>query len=437
MKTKKLIFIELNELNFDEVKYYVSKYDLKNFKKLLKFNYQRTLSEKKYNLLEPWIQWVTIHTGLSAKQHKVFHLGDISKLKKKQIFEIIESKGFNVGVISAMNSINRLKKPKYFIPDPWTKTTPDHSFLSRLITNVLSSTVKKNTNLKLNVTTILKLLYIFFRVVRISQYTYFFYLFLQSIRKKWFKAIFLDYLINEIHLRYYNKFSPNFSTVFFNAAAHIQHHYFLMSKKNLNKKLIPEWYISKKNNPFKDVVKSYDKMLEYYLNDSKNKFDLILATGLTQTPVKKPIFYWKIKKYDIFLDFFDVKFIEIRQLMSRDFVIYSKSSQEIKKNFNILNNIYISNKKINKKEKAFKILKKRKDSIFVTLTYSSNVDSNDFFIYEQKKLNMRDNIEFVAIKNGEHHHEGYFFTNIKNNRFKGKINIKKIHNLIINYFTHV
>ena len=35
MKVKKLILIELNELNFDEVKHYVKKYKLKNFKNYL------------------------------------------------------------------------------------------------------------------------------------------------------------------------------------------------------------------------------------------------------------------------------------------------------------------------------------------------------------------------------------------------------------------
>lgn len=437
MKVKKLIFIELNELNFDEVKYYVKKYDLKNFKKLFKFKYNRTKSEKKYRLLEPWIQWVTIHTGLSATEHKIFHLGDIIKLKKKQIFETIENKGFSVGAITPMNAINKLKNPKYFIPDPWTKSSSDKSYLSTLIKNVLSVNVKKNSNLKFNFMMIVKLLYIFFRVVRISKYSYFLYLFIQSTKKKWFKAIFLDHLINEIHLRYYKKFLPNFSIVFFNAAAHIQHHYFLMSGKNINRKLIPKWYANKKDNPFEDVVKSYDKILEYYLKNYHNKFDIILATGLSQTPIKKPIFYWKIKNYQMFLNFFAIKFNDVRQLMSRDFVIYCKSSREINENFNILNNIYIHSKKNNQNEKAFKIIKKRKDSIFITLTYSLDVDRKDVFIYKNKILNTRSNIEFVAIKNGEHNSEGHFFTNINYYGLSRKFNIKKIYNLIINYFTNV
>ena len=110
MKNKKLIFIELNELNFDYVKYYIKKYKLQNFKRLQSFKKSKTYSEKEYKLLEPWIQWVSIHTGLSAKDHKVFRLGDIYKLKKKQIFETLENKGVSIGVVGAMNSMNLLRR---------------------------------------------------------------------------------------------------------------------------------------------------------------------------------------------------------------------------------------------------------------------------------------------------------------------------------------
>ena len=122
--------------------------------------------------------------------------------------------------------------------------------------------------------------------------------------------------------------------------------------------------------------------------------------------------------------------------MSRDFVIYCKSSEEINKNYNILNKIYVLSKNNKKKEKAFKILKKRKDSIFVTLTYPYDINEDDVFLNKNKILNIKNNTDFVAIKNGEHNSDGYFFTNISNYRFKEKFNIKKIHKLIINYFSN-
>ena len=67
-------------------------------------------------------------------QHKVFRLGDIVKYEGEQIFEKIESAGYHVGCISPMNASNKLKKPAYFIPDPWTNTASDSSFTSKVIT---------------------------------------------------------------------------------------------------------------------------------------------------------------------------------------------------------------------------------------------------------------------------------------------------------------
>ena len=89
---KKLIFIELNELNFEYANEYIKKYNLKNFKKLFDIGISETFSEKEYDYLEPWIQWTSVHSGLSAKDHKIFRLGDIVKSNLKDIFREVEKK---------------------------------------------------------------------------------------------------------------------------------------------------------------------------------------------------------------------------------------------------------------------------------------------------------------------------------------------------------
>ena len=49
-----------------------------------------------------------------------------------------------------MNTKNNLKNPAYFIPDPWTKTKSDNSFLSKIITSSVSDIVNENANQKFN-----------------------------------------------------------------------------------------------------------------------------------------------------------------------------------------------------------------------------------------------------------------------------------------------
>ena len=114
-------------------------------------NLRTTSSESIYENLEPWIQWVSIHTGLSASEHKIFRLGDINNSNLKQIFEIVEAKGYQVSAICPMNTKNNLKKSKYFIPDPWTKTKKPKNIFQNIIYTTLSEAVNDNSKNKLSI----------------------------------------------------------------------------------------------------------------------------------------------------------------------------------------------------------------------------------------------------------------------------------------------
>ena len=150
----KLIFLQLNEINFEIVQEYLKKGVILNgFKQIINDNLIHTKSEKKYELLEPWIQWPSAHTGKSFEEHGIFRLGDSVNCKDDQIFEKIENLGFKVGAISPMNSSNNLKNPSYFIPDPWTQTNHDGSFLSKIVYESLSQAVNDNSEGKITLKT--------------------------------------------------------------------------------------------------------------------------------------------------------------------------------------------------------------------------------------------------------------------------------------------
>ena len=164
-------------------------------------------------------------------QHGIFRLGDIINFpEEKQIFEIIENRGFKVGAISPMNAENRLKNPSYFIPDPWTNTYPDPSNFSKRLTQMLRQTVNDNSNGLLSFKSILTIIEIIFKTINLSRSLYLFKLIFSSIFKPWKKSLILDYLIHLTHLYFLDRKNINFSSVFFNAGAHIQHHYFFNSK---------------------------------------------------------------------------------------------------------------------------------------------------------------------------------------------------------------
>ena len=178
MNSKKLIFLELNELNFDIAKEYIVSENLNNLKKIISGNFIETNSESDYALLEPWIQWVTIHTGLRANEHKVFRLGDVVDREIPQIFEEVENKGYTVGAIMPMNTKNNLKKAKYFIPDAWTNTKNDGNFWSNILHYHITKIVNNNAKKKINLSSLFFLLICFLRFAKLRNYFYYTKLFL-------------------------------------------------------------------------------------------------------------------------------------------------------------------------------------------------------------------------------------------------------------------
>ena len=193
---KKLILISLNELNFDALsEYNLDRYP--NLKYLVK-NFKYTNSENEYNLLEPWIQWLTIYSGLSAKEHNVFRLGDINSKKINTIFNKIENLGFKVGAIGPMNLSNNLKNPEFFIPDPWTMSSTDGSYVSNLISSTISKIVNTNATNRIGISDLINLFIIFLTFFRFKNFFYYLELLLKAFNKKYYKAVFLDVLLNDI-----------------------------------------------------------------------------------------------------------------------------------------------------------------------------------------------------------------------------------------------
>ena len=69
MHKKRLLIIELNEFNEDLLFRGANTYKLKNISKLLDFKSSQTISmdEIEHHGLDPWVQWVSIHTGVPHK----------------------------------------------------------------------------------------------------------------------------------------------------------------------------------------------------------------------------------------------------------------------------------------------------------------------------------------------------------------------------------
>tara|TARA_B110000444_G_scaffold233743_2_gene243517 strand:+ start:210 stop:1508 length:1299 start_codon:yes stop_codon:yes gene_type:complete len=427
----RLILLELNEINFDTVKDYLNKGEtLNNFKHLIENNLIVTRSEDEYQNIEPWIQWVSVHTGLDYKSHKVFRLGDIVNHRHEQIFEKIEKLGFKVGAISPMNAANNLMNPDYFIPDPWTKTSSDNSFLSKILSDSISQAVNDNAKSKITILSVLKLVYAFLTIISMKDKINLIFFVLSTLRKPWRKSLVLDLFLFYVHKELFIKKNTNFSTIFLNAGAHIQHHYFFNSKVIKNSKFKnPSWYIKEKYDPIIDMLRVYDKILGE-LNNINNT-EIIVATGMSQVPYNNIKFYYRLSNHKNFLKKLNLKFDKVIPRMTRDFLILFNNKADQEEAYNYLKKITVSDDSL-----LFEEIEKMNNNLFVTLTYSNEITKDMFITINGKKIHLFDQVVFVAVKNGMHQSKGYayFSDGIKKSIPKNNDHVLNINKTVLSFF---
>jgi hypothetical protein len=431
---KSLILLELNEINFDVVQKYLHP-DEDRFlflKKILKERYLRTSSEDVYEHLEPWIQWPSVHTGMTFAQHGIFRLGDMVGSGVPQVFERVEQDGYAVGAISAMNAENRLQKPAYFIPDPWTKTPSDGSFWSRALSEAVAQTVNDNAQARVTAKSAMQVLLALIRFARPKHYDRYLSLVLQSPKRPWLKALVLDLLLHDVHWHMFNAKKPNFSTLFLNAGAHIQHHYFFNAapiKKNSPNKN-PAWYVKEDEDPLADVLDLYDMIIGELF--SRQDTEVLLVTGLAQKPYDRVKFYYRLKFHEVFLKNLGLAFSAVHPRMTRDFLIRFENEHQAKLAQNSLGGIVIEGDGL----PLFGEIDNRGNSLFVTLTYPHEVTEKTSYVVNGKTLPLQPEVSFVAIKNGMHQAEGFvFFTpGIVPYAPENCAHVARIADTILNYF---
>jgi hypothetical protein len=430
MKSK-TILLGLNELNFDYIKFYINQGLLPNFKKILKIQPPiETVSENEYKLLEPWVQWVTIHSGKTYKEHNIFRLGDIvNKPDLSQIFEELEAKGLLVGAVSPFNADNRLKNPAFFVPDPWTKTEASGNWVVKALYQAVHQSVNDNAKSKLNFKSLISLglgLLLYVPVLRWFHYLKIIF----KVKKPGAKPIILDSLLADVHLTLWKKYKPDFSNLFLNSGAHIQHHYLFNSKAYDGNIKNPEWYCPKDYDPLIHILSEYDRQIGKLLKLKNVK--IIVATGLHQQPHEHLTFYWRLKEHVKFAEMIGIKhFAEILPRMSRDFLVKFNNEIDAVNAEKLLNSFYASNDNI----KIFEV-DNRGISLFVELVYPNDMGENDSIYSKESKFkfdNFKSYLAFVAIKNGEHNGIGYLTSNFDLEISKNSIDLKDLKDLIKNY----
>jgi hypothetical protein len=411
MNHSPLIFVQLNEVNFDFVEYYVRKYnDLPAFASVLStFQKMETRGEDAYEELEPWIQWVSAQTGKTYGEHGIFRLGDVVKAPDDlvQVFEVLEERGLRVGAISPMNARNLLKHPAYFIPDPWTDTPADASGFSTRLSAMLRQTVNENASGRISVGSVLTLLEAMVYSFSLRGTPDLIRAIAATLRQPWTKALVLDRLIHLVHLRLCQRQRPDVSFVFLNAGAHIQHHYMLNAEPAHARSRNPTWYVPADADPVRDMLKAYDRILGDYLELQKSGARVLIATGLTQVPYERVKFYYRLKNHFDFLKLIGTAPVRVLPRMTRDFEVEFANEAQAALAAEQLAVLTLERDS----RLVFGEIDRRGTQVFITLTYPDEIRMNDTLVLSNgdRLLDFGTMVTFVAIKNGMHSTRGFAF----------------------------
>ena len=436
-KSKRLILVELNEVNFDVAESYIQRHPHRfpALKKLIAGTRIRSTSEQRYEELEPWIQWASAHSGLTYAEHKIFRLGDIVGSKVPQVFEQLEEKGLRIGCISAMNAENRLHAPAYFIPDPWTKTPSDASWWSRVLTSAISQAVNDNAQSRISASSALYLVLGLLRFAQPKNYSLYWKLLSKSRGASWRKALILDLFLHDLHVRNFRAHRPDFSAFFLNAGAHIQHHYFLNSAPIKDKSTLrnPPWYASDNVDPIAEMLETYDRVVGEYLEMKDT--EVIIATGLSQRPYDRVKYYYRLKDHASFLRLIGIDFAAVIPRMTRDFLIEFGSADAAREAQTRLESI----RTVNDNLPMFGEIDNRGTSLFASMTYPHEITNAVRVMFSGRTSALAPHVAFVAIKNGMHQNEGFaFFTSgIAKYAPANRSHVKELHSTIMQFFASV
>jgi hypothetical protein len=401
---KDLMVLELNELNFDFLKKYIDLGYLPSFKRLMdEHPLKETLSEKKYKELEPWIQWVTVHTGKSYEEHGIFRLGDAADQGTRQIWEDLEEKyKISVGAISPMNAKDQTKSAKFFMPDPWSANTVTGSKDLQLIYQAAHQAVNDNSKEKVTFKSLVNLTVGAFFNIRLHSLKSYIVNTIKFKQQKWRKALVLDRLLADVFITQWEKHKPQFTTLFLNAGAHIQHHYMYNSSVYRGQLKNPEWYSKGNVDPVLECYKEYDNILADFLKlREKSDFRLMILTGLSQKPNTRLMFYYRPTVHSELLKKMQIDFLQVDPRMSRDFLVRFGSEAEAEAASQQILSFEFE------KEKIFTV-DNRGTSLFCQLCYTNEI--KDGFIikgHNNLSFDLSKHVVHVSIENGVHKTIGY------------------------------
>lgn len=337
---QRFVQLELNEISTPVIRSLCARGELPNFARILReWACLESTSEEEYELIEPWIQWVTAHTGKTFAEHGIFHLGNQADLKHQQIWELLSEHGIISTIVGSMNARRGAATEGIFIPDPWAKTDETYPPALAPLWRLFSRKVQQHATQPLKVgdlvsgaTCCLRLGLPVSIYVRIAGALVAGKL---NPKKKWRLAGVFDELLTEIFLAVSRRDPARYYTLFLNSVAHYQHHYWRnFDRSAFNQSVVsPDCDVA--DDPVLEGYRNFDRLVGRVLARFKGDDTLfVIASGLSQEPylaheAEGGMNYYRLKDHGSFATSIGLGAARVLPLMSRDWRVECADAAEL------------------------------------------------------------------------------------------------------------
>jgi len=398
-----MLIIELNEFDPNYFKKVSKLLGLKYIERILNLNHTNTITDEKeeYQGLDPWVQWVSIHTGKPLKKHSIKRLSETKKQDFKQIWNLFgENRNYTCGVWGVMNAPCGNKKGiKFFVPDPWSFDELAYpSNLNKFLS--LPRYMAKNylaTNLLEFMKESFKMINFIFQNRGNGKTRKFFSMllkafFISGINVHTFSTL-LDFLSTLYFIELKDKLNTNFNIIFLNHIAHIQHQFWEEPEKRISKHMKLGLIIC-------------NEIIGLLIESIGKNEELMIVNGIRQKFVKgEGFFVYRQKDPVSFFKYFGVKSIETEQNMTNDGILIFNNNEHRDEAINILKDISIKSNK--KKIFHVEVLDQRR--IFYQFDIKNKVNHDEVILLKDKSFRFFDLIECICERTGAHIQKGDIF----------------------------
>ncbi|MDP5132078.1 MAG: alkaline phosphatase family protein [Paraglaciecola sp.] len=347
---KKVIVLEFNELCPELLERFMKAGELPSFSKLYKCaEIFTTDAQCDVEYLEPWTQWVTLHTGLPFEKHKVFRLGQAQNLKYASIWDVLAKQNKTSWLCGSMNIKWDSKDTKITaLPDPWSIDVMASPNSLQPFYDFVRANVQEHSNTNFTLS--------------IADYGRFFWFMLRhglsfttskklatSVWKqltkaddRWKKAMLLDWLQFDVFKHVYQQQQPHFATFFSNSTAHFQHKFWRYMEPEKFPLKPSDAEIARYGNAVLYAYKNHDALIAEVLQMVDKDTVVILASALSQQPYTKKDDeggkrFYRPHNIQNLPNIFGLTGVEkVGPVMSHQFHLICENDKSAKQNFELL-----------------------------------------------------------------------------------------------------